>query len=118
MPFDEIHIVHAVQMISRKNDVLVDIPFVEEPTIFAYGVGGAFEPAWALGCLLRGQYFDKSLRKTGGSRSIGARYMPVERCRIELRQDVNLFDFGIDAVADGDVDQTILGAQRHRRFSA
>lgn len=44
--------------------------------------------------------------------------MPVEGSGVELREAVNLIDVGIDAIGDWDVDQPVVGAQRHRRLCA
>ena len=105
-------------MIAGQNEVLIDIPLREDPQILAHGVRRAFEPTRAVRRLLGGQHFDKSLREAGTGQGVGARDMPVERGRVELRQDVNAVDLRVDAVTDRNVDQAILGAQGHRRFCA
>lgn len=43
--------------------------------------------------------------------------MPVERGRVELCQAVDLCDVAVDAIADRDVDQAVVGTQRHSRLS-
>src|SRR5688572_22604504 len=42
--------------------------------------------------------------------------MPVERRRVKLRQNVNLFDLRVDAITDRNVDQAVFGGQRNRRL--
>ena len=37
--------------------------------------------------------------------------MPIERGRVELRQNVDSLDLRVDAIADGDIDQAIFGAE-------
>ena len=44
--------------------------------------------------------------------------MTVERCGIELGQTVDLVNPRVDAIGDGDVDETVVGAQRDRRLGA
>ena len=49
---------------------------------------------------------------------VGLRDVPVERRRVELRQHEDAPDVGVQAVADRDVDQPVLAADRHRRLRA
>ena len=42
--------------------------------------------------------------------------MAIERLTVELGENVDLMNAGIDAVADRDIDQAVLTAQWHRRF--
>ena len=46
------------------------------------------------------------------------RDVPVERGRVELRQHEDAADVGVQAVADRDVDQAVLAADRDRRLRA
>ena len=39
--------------------------------------------------------------------------MTIERCAVELRHHVHLVDVGINAVANGNIDQPIFACQRH-----
>lgn len=49
---------------------------------------------------------------------VGLREVPVQRRRVELRERVDLGDVAVDTVADGDVDQAVVGAQRHGGLGA
>ena len=49
---------------------------------------------------------------------VGLRDVPVERRGIELRQHEDAADVRVQAVADRDVDQPVLAADRHRRLGA
>ena len=40
----------------------------------------------------------------------------VQRSRVELRQNEDPVDSGVDAVRDGDMNDAILTAERHRGF--
>jgi hypothetical protein len=44
--------------------------------------------------------------------------MAIERGGIELRQNINPLDLRIDAIADGNIDQAILGGERNRWLGA
>ena len=44
--------------------------------------------------------------------------MSVQRNGIELGQDSDAVDVGVDTVADGDVDQTVFAGDGHSRFGA
>ena len=43
--------------------------------------------------------------------------MPVERCRVELCQAVDLGDVAVDTVADWDVNKAVVCTQGHSRLS-
>jgi hypothetical protein len=49
---------------------------------------------------------------------VGLRQVAVERRAVKLRQRVDLGDVAVDAVADGDVDEAVVGTQRHRGLGA
>src|SRR5690606_22118894 len=51
-----------------------------------------------------------------GIEHISLGYVPVERNRVELRQHRNAKNVGVNAVADGDVNQAVLPGDRHRGF--
>ena len=44
--------------------------------------------------------------------------MPIERGRVELRQNVDSLDLRVDAIADGNIDQAIFGAEGNGRLGA
>ena len=74
------------------------------------------EPVAALGCLLGGEHFDEAIREH--VHPVGLRHVPVERRRIELREDEDPLEARVHAVADRDVDQAVLAAERHGGFRA
>ena len=49
---------------------------------------------------------------------VGLRDVPVQRGGIELGQQVNAPQTGVDAVGDGNIHEPILAGQRHRRLGA
>ena len=102
MALNKIRVIHPVQVIAGENQVLIDIPFLEQPEIFTHGVSSSFEPTRAFQGLLGRQHFDKSLGEA--CHAVSARNMPVERGRVKLRQNVNPLDLRVDAVTDGNID--------------
>src|SRR5262245_25665570 len=85
------------------------------PQVLANGVGGALIPmALLVGFvhrLLSGQELDEAAAKM--VEAVGAADMPVETHRFKLRKYVDLVDLAVDAVRDGDVDESILAGERH-----
>jgi hypothetical protein len=49
-------------------------------------------------------------------KSVGLADVAVKADGEKLSQNVNPIQFAVDAVTDGNIDQTVLGSQRHRRF--
>ena len=66
--------------------------------------------------LLGGEDLDEAVRER--IEAIGARHVPVQRRRLELRQHEDVAQAGVDAVADRNVDQPVLAGQRHGRLAA
>ena len=83
MALHKIGVIHAVQMVARQNEVLIDIPLRKEPQILAHGVCGAFKPTRAVRRLLGGEHFDKAGGETRAGQGIGARQMPIEGGGVE-----------------------------------
>ena len=112
---DEQAVIHPVELVARQDQVLVHVPFLEQPLVFAHRIGRALKPAGAGGGLLGRQHLNKTLAKTGGE-VVTLAEVTVERRAVELRQHVHLVDAGIDAVADRNINQPILARQRHGRL--
>jgi len=77
----------------------------------AHGVRRALEPMRVVRRLLGRQNLDETLGEE--IHAIRLRNVPVEGRRIELRQDEDPADIGVQAIADGDVDQAILPSDRN-----
>ena len=111
----ELAVVHAVELITGEDQVVIHIPFLEQPLVLAHRIGGAFEPAGAVGSLLGGEHLHEPLAETGGE-VVGHREMTIEGGAVELRQHIDLVDLGVDAVADGNINQSVLAGKRHGRL--
>ena len=101
---DELHVVHAVQVIPRQYHDILDDPVLdiaEQPSILPDSVGSALEPGAVCGSLGGGKDLDESLaaKADTGAHVVGASQVAVQRGRIELGEDVDLADAAVDAVA-------------------
>ena len=64
--FDEQAVVHPVKLVAGEDQVLVHVPFLEQPLVFADRIGRALKPAGTGGGLLGRQHLHKTLAKAGG----------------------------------------------------
>ena len=62
---DESAVVHAVQLIARKDQIMINIPFLKQPLVFADGISRSFKPTWTVRSLLGSQDFNEPLPETG-----------------------------------------------------
>ena len=88
----------------------------EMEQVFADGVGRTLIPRSVGEGLLRRENFHEAAGKM--VHFIGLRNMPVQRGGIELRQNVNAPEAGVDAVRDGDVHQAVFAGEGHGGFGA
>ena len=114
--FDHVAEVHAIEMVAREDQVVVGVVAGEVTRRLPHRVGRALKPVGALRCLLGGEHFDEAVRKD--VQAIGLRDVPVERRRVELRQHEHPLQAGVQAVADRNVDEAILAADRYGRLGA
>lgn len=49
---------------------------------------------------------------------VGSGEVAVKRGGVELREDVDLVDVAVEAVADGDVDEPVVSAEGNGRFGS
>src|SRR5262249_18791407 len=82
--------------------------------VLSDGVGGALIPGHAFRGLLRRHDLDETGREL--IEAIALLDVAVQRTRVELSEDEDPSNVGVDAVADGNVHQAILAAQRDRRL--
>ena len=101
-------------MVAGEDEVVVGLVARDVPRGLADGVGRALEPVGVVGRLLGREDLDEPLAEQ--VHPIGLADVPVERRRVELRQDEDPPDVGVQAVADRDVDEAVLARNRHRRL--
>ena len=98
--------IETVELVARKDkhEVLVlEIVVVE---VLADRVGRTLIPSLLVARLLGGENVDEATAET--VELISLLDVLMERRRIELRQDENLVEAGVEAVADRDVDQAVV----------
>jgi hypothetical protein len=79
-----------------------------------HGVSRALEPIGIGHSLFSSQYFGEAFRKR--VEAVGVRDVMVQRRGIELRQDEDFLESGIEAVADRNIDQPVLSSERDSRL--
>jgi hypothetical protein len=84
--------------------------------IFADGIRRAFIPGGIVERLLGGENFHEARREV--VELVGLVDMAVEGLAIELSEDVNSAQAGVQAVADRDIDEPVFSAERHGRLRA
>ena len=113
---DHLVVVHAVQMIAGKNQVVVGVVAHEVPRRLPHRVGRPLKPVRVVGRLLGREDFHEP--RTEQIHPVRLRDVPVERRRVELREDEDAPDVGVQAIADRNVDQAVLAADRDSRLRA
>lgn len=72
------------------------------------------EPVGVFWALLRCEDFDKALVLVAAHVArVGAGKVAIEGRRVELREDVDLGDVAVEAVTNRDIDQPVVGSERH-----
>jgi hypothetical protein len=111
---DSTAVVHPVQLVAAQDQQVVEIVIEKVVQVFADGVGGALVPRGVGEGLFRREDFHKAAGEM--VELIGLREMLVQGGGVELRQDVNTPEAGVDAVGDRDVHEPVFAGQRHRRL--
>src|SRR5207245_11167738 len=95
--------VHAIQLVAAEDDHVFKIVVQEVDQVLANGVGRALVPGGVREGLFGGEDFHKAVGEVIELVRLGD--VPVERSRVEVGEQVNLREGGIDAIGDGDVHQ-------------
>jgi hypothetical protein len=111
---DNLRVVHAVEVIAREDHVVVGFVARNVARRLTDGVSRALEPVGVVRRLFGRQDFDEALAEQ--IHPVGLPDMPVERRGVELRQDEDAPDIGVQAIADRDVDEAVLAGDRDRRL--
>jgi hypothetical protein len=112
--FKELLKVHAVKLVAGQNQLIVVLPAREAMQVLPHGIGSSLKPIE----IRHGLFCCENLDEAFGERikTECRRDVVIERRGIELRQYEQFFQTGIDAVADGNINEPILSAQRDRGF--
>jgi hypothetical protein len=113
---DDLPEIHPVKLIARENqhELMGKIP--EMLKVAPHRVRRALIPVRALLGLLGGEDVHEAAAE--GIEVESVLDVPVQRSRVELRQQENPVDVAVDAIADRNIDEAILSRQGHRRFAA
>jgi hypothetical protein len=103
-------VVHPVQVVPGEHEHEVPRGVGDDAQVLAHGVGRPLEPALLERRLLRGEDLQEAARED--VELVGPREVPVQRGRVELRQDEDALHPGADRVAHRDVDQPVLARER------
>ncbi len=114
---DDIPEIHPIQLVAAQNDELFEIVVQEMDEIFPHRVRRPFIPRGVGERLLRREDFHEP---AAGKfvELVGARDVAVQRGRIELCQNVDAPEAGVDAVGDRDVHEPVFAGERHGGLGA
>jgi len=105
-------VVHLVDVVAGQDQHVVGGDAVDEVQVLPDGVGGALVPVVA--ALHLGRHFLDELVQARGQEAEALGEVPAQRVRLVLGQDQDLADVGVDAVAEGEVDDPVDGPERNR----
>ncbi len=109
-------IIHAIEMVTRQDQHILRARGLDLEQLLADGICRALIPVRPFGSLLGGQ--DVHPAGMEHVKVIRLGNVPVERNGIELGQDRHAVDPRVDAVADRDINETVLPRDRHGRLGA
>ena len=112
MPLEQGAEIHPVELVPRQNEHQAVRVVAEVDQVLAHGIGGALVPALALGPLLRREDLDEAAGEA--VEAVALLDVAVQRAAVELRQQADAAEVGVEAVADRDVHDPVLPAQRDR----
>ena len=108
--------VHAIELVAGEDEHQLVRVVREMDEVLPHGVGGALVPVDPVGGLLGGEDLDEAAGED--VEVVRVLDVAVERAAVELGQHEDAAELGVDAVADGDVDEAVLAAQGDRRLGA
>jgi hypothetical protein len=113
---DDLPEIHPVELVAGEDEDQVVGIFPEMDQVAAHGVGRSLVPVEALlGLLGREDVHEAAAERV---KLVGALNVPVQRGRVELRQQEDPVDVGVDAVADRDIDEPVFAGEGHRGLAA
>src|SRR5437762_10207564 len=108
--------IHPVKLVAAENQIKLEWSLEEVTHVLPHGVGGSLVPLRPFGRLLRRQNIDKA---PGEIVELVARLnVAMQRHGIELREQIDRAQAGVQAIANRDIDQSIFSAEGHGRFCA
>jgi len=108
--------VHPEELVAREDEHQPVGVIVEMQQVLPYGIGGPLVPLLPVGPLLRGQDLHEARREV--VEPIALLDVTMQRAAVELGQDEDAAEIGVEAVADRDVHQPILPPEGNGRLGA
>ncbi len=104
--------VHSVELVTRKDQHVFDPILLEMDQVLANGVGRALVPVGpVVDRLLRGQQLHEAAAEV--VKEVRLSKMAMQALGKKLRQHIGTIQTTVDAVADRNIDQAILGRERN-----
>ena len=107
---DELLVVHAVELVSSEDQLVVVIASGETMKVLADSVGCSLKPVAILHRLFRRKHFNEAL--TEFVEAISQSNVAIERRGIVLGQNKHPVQSGVDGVAYRNIDKAVLPAKR------
>ena len=108
--------IHAVKLVAAEDQRVIEIVVQKMNEVLAHGVGGALIPGGVSEGLFRRQDFHEAAGEM--VEFVRLRNVPVQRSRVELGEQIDAAQTGVDAVGDRDIHQPVFAGQRHGRLGA
>jgi hypothetical protein len=109
-------VVHLVYVVARQNDDVLWALLHDRVHVLVHGISGALIPVLADAFLRRKNLDELSelLRHDAPAHADVA----IQRERLVLRRDEDAMQPGVDAVAQGEIDDAVRPAEKYGRFRA
>jgi hypothetical protein len=102
-------------LIAAKNQNVLAVLIIEVDKVLANRISRSFKPSpIGIHRLLCSEQLDKTTRKV--IKTVRLTNVLMQRNTQKLRDDINFIDIAVQAVADWNVDESVLGRQRNSRF--
>src|SRR5579884_3694551 len=108
--------IHPIKLVAAQDEQIFEIMVQDVNQIFAHGIGGTLIPRRIGKRLFGGKYLDEPAAEM--VELVRLRDVAMQGSGVELRQQINAAQAGIDAVGDRDVHKAIFAGERHSGFGA
>src|SRR6266480_1898398 len=108
--------IHPVKLVAAENQIKLERSLEEVAHVLPYGIGRALVPLRTFGRLLRRQNIDEAAGKI--VELVARLNVAMQRHGVELGEQIDGAQPGVQAVTDRDVDQPIFSAEWHGRLCA
>ena len=116
MELKEFIVILLADLVTGKNDDILGIISSEEAQILINGIGSSLVPVGILSLLIGRKDMNTSV-KSVQIPGLSVSDILIENKRLILRKDTDGVDTGINTVRKREINNAILTAERHSRFS-